>query len=230
MTANNHVLALAAVGLLSVGSAHATLATAASFDEKVENAASIVFGKCVKSESHMDPSGRWVLTYSTFNVEKAIKGNAVSQITIVTPGGQVGSVHQDSIGIPQFRAGDEHILFVKNSSVGPTVLYFEQGAYDVTTDEHGEKIVAPVPSSVVKIDTQRGMAVPAEMPRTLRQFETDVNQSMHDSRQRHMQMELIEAKRRQGQASLGSQLLRYKYIIALAVAGIALATWRLLRR
>src|SRR5437773_7388530 len=115
MTPNNRFLALATVALLSVPAARATLATAATFDEKVENAAAIVFGKCIKTESRMDPTGRWILTFSTFEISKTIKGAAVPQITVVTPGGQVGSIHQDSIGIPQFRAGEENVIFVKNS-------------------------------------------------------------------------------------------------------------------
>src|SRR5438874_2386202 len=84
-----------------------------------------------------------------------------------------------------------------------------------TFDEKVEKVVAPVPSTVVKIDNQRGMAVPAEVPRTLRQFETDVNESVRNSRQHHTQMQMIEAKR-QRQASAGSLSLRYKLVIAIA--------------
>ena len=231
MTPNNRFAALAAAAFFLVAPRlHATLAVAASFDEKVENAATIVLGRCVKTESRMDPTGRWILTYSTFQVEKSLKGAAGAEITVVTPGGQVGKTHQQTIGIPQFQEGDEQVLFVKNSSVGPTVLYFDQGAYDVTTDDHGDKIVAPVESSLVKIDQQRGIAVPAEMPRKLTDFQGEVDGSLRSTRERRMQYELIEARRLQKQASLGSTLLRYKYVIAIALLGAALATWQLVRR
>ncbi len=231
MTPNNRLLALAALLVLSVvPAAQATLAAAATFDQKVENAAAIVLGKCVKQESRYDPSHRWILTYSTFEVQKTMKGTAASQITIVTPGGQVGSVHQDSIGIPEFREGTENVLFIKNTQIGPTVLYFDQGAYDVGRDEHGERTVSPVPSNVVKIDTQRGLAVPSDAPRTLRQFERDVEESIRASRDRKMRMDTLAAEKLRREASLWSVAKENKWILLLTVAGIALATWRLLRR
>lgn len=231
MTTNNRLLALAVAAVLvgSAPSAHATLAAAATFDEKVENASSIVLGKCIKTESRQDPTGRWILTYSTFTIEKTIKGNPATEITIVTPGGQVGTTRQDTIGIPQFRTGDEQVLFVKDSRVGPTVLYFDQGAYDDAVDDRGEKIVAPIQSTLVKIDTQRGFAVPAELPRRLKDFQDDVAVSVRGARQRQMQFEMIQSKQQQKQATIGSVLLRYKWIIGIALLGAAVATWQLLR-
>jgi hypothetical protein len=230
MTPNNRILALAVTTALfaAAPSARATLAVAAPFEDKVENAAAIVLGKCVKTESRADPSGRWIVTYSTFQIEKTIKGAAAGQITIVTPGGQVGDTRQATIGIPEFREGDENVLFVKNTQSGPTVLYFDQGAYDVTTDSRGEKIVAPVQSTLVKIDSQRGVAVPSELPKSLRAFEGSVNDAIAEGRQRRMRYEMIEARRQQ--SSLSNTLARYKWVIAIGLLGAAIATWQLLRR
>jgi hypothetical protein len=230
MTSNNRFVSLAiATALLAAPVAHATLAVAAPFEDKVDNAAAIVLGKCVKTESKTDPSGRWIVTYSTFQIEKTMKGSAAGTVTIVTPGGTVGTTRQETIGVPTFHEGDENVLFVKNTESGPTVLYFDQGAYDVTTDSHGDKIVAPVQSTLVKIDTQRGVAVPAELPRTLKAFESNVNDAVLEGRQRRMRYEMIEGKRKQ-EASIASVMLRYKWIIGIALVGAALATWQLLRR
>jgi hypothetical protein len=233
MTPNNRLLlAVLAVALsLSAPAAHATLAAAATFDQKVENAAGIVLGKCVKQETRYDPSHRWILTYSTFEVEKTIKGIPSQQITVVTPGGQVGSIHQDTIGIPAFHQGAENVLFLKNTELGPTVLYFDQGAYDVTVDQRGERIVSPVPSNIVKIDTQRGMAVaPNDAPRTLSEFERDVEQAKRSARDNKMRMDALAAEKRQQETSFWYLLKRNRWIVMLALAGIAFATWKLIRR
>src|SRR5947207_12609301 len=124
MTSNNRITALAAaLVILVVPAAHAAIAVAASFDDKVDNAAAIILGKCVRTESRFDPSGRWIVTYSTFAVEKSLKGTAAGEVTLVTPGGSVGSVHQSTVGVPAFREGDEQVVFVKNTRLGPTVLY-----------------------------------------------------------------------------------------------------------
>ena len=230
MTPNNRLFALAAAVLLSAPAAHASMAVAATFDDKVALATSIIFGKCVRQESRFDPSGRWIVTYSTFQIEKTMKGNPLPEMTVVTPGGQVGSVHQDTIGIPAFHPGAENVIFVKNSSLGPTVLYFDQGAYDVTTDDRGEKIVSPVLSNLVKIDTQRGMAVaPNDVPRPLPQFERDVSDTLRSLREQKIRMDTLAAERLRQEASFWSVVRQNKWTIVLALAGIAFATWRLLR-
>ena len=233
MTSNNRLIVLGAVLALltAVPAANAAIQAAATFDEKVENASSIVLGKCVKSESRLDPSGRWILTYSTFDVEKSLKGVAQQQITLVVPGGTVGSLHQETIGMPAFREGEEQVVFVKNTRFGPTVLYFDQGAYSVTKDDHGDKIVTPIPTNVVKVDTQRGMGVaPNDLPRTMRDFEQAVSDSLRDSREQKIRMNAMAAENARREASLWSIIARNKFFVLIALAGIAFATWQLLRR
>ena len=231
MASNNRIWALALSAVLACAPAvHATLATAASFDDKVDKAASIILGKCVRQESRFDPSGRWILTYSTFQVEKSMKGAALPEITIVTPGGSVGSLHQSSIAIPAFQTGAENVIFVKNSNVGPTVLYFDQGAYNVKTDASGQRLVAPVPSDLVKIDPQRGVAVaPDTTPQPLPTFEQRVNDTLKDLRNEKTRMNMLAAEKMRDEASLWSVAKENRWTILLALAGIAFATWRLLR-
>jgi hypothetical protein len=224
MTTNNRTLfavVLAAASTFVPVRAHATMAQAATFDEKVENAESIVLGRCLRTESRMDPTGRWILTYSTFKVDQSLKGQPASEVTIVTPGGELNGVHQDTIGIPAFHAGDQNVLFVKNSKVGPTVLYFDQGAYEVK-----DGVVQPVPSEVVRMDTQRGVAVAPEQARTVRDFQSEVNASIRRVTANRMEM----VHRGAAQNSILSVLSRNKLLVAIALLGAALATWQLLRR
>ena len=184
----------------------------------------------MRTESRFDPSGRWIVTYSTFAVEKSLKGTAAGEVTLVTPGGSVGSVHQSTVGIPAFRQGDEHVVFVKNTRLGPTVLYFDQGTYDVSAGEHGQRIVAPVATDLVTVDTQRGMAVsPGDAPRTLEQFESAVRDSMRAAAERKQKMSAAPAVKPHP-ASLVDTLADNKLLMALALLGIALAAWQLRRR
>lgn len=220
-------VALAAVLSLAPLSAHATLAEAKSFDDKVENAASIVVGRCVAKESRWDNARRWILTYYTFEVEKALKGNQTRQLTVVAPGGTVGSMTQDAVGVPKFDIGDEHVLFVRNTAAGPTVLYFEQGAYQLVREHGGERRVLPAVSSAVLIDTQAGKAVAPESPRTLREFEGRVRDTM--KRREAMRMEMIEQKKKE-EASIMRVLQRNKGLVFLALIGAVLATWQLVKR
>lgn len=232
MTANNYLpkAALAAVLTLMPFAAEATLMRAVSLDEKVENSAAIVVGRCVRTESRWDRSGKRILTYSTFAVDRTIKGTPqpTGELTIVTPGGKVGHIRQDSIGVPSFEQGDENVLFVRNSEVGPTVAFLEQGAYEVVRDS-GEPIVRPVATEAVHIDEQRGVAVPAEEARPLRQFEGEVRAA--ERRIAFQRNQVMERQRRAAaESSFWSTIRRNKLLIALAMIGAALATWTLVRR
>ena len=228
MTANNPrvPLALAALLCLLPLTAEATLSEAKSFDEKVENAASIVVGRCVAKESRWDDARRWILTYNKFEVEKAIKGFPVRELTVVTPGGTVGSIQQDAVGVPKFEIGDERVLFVRNTQAGPTVLYFEQGAYRLVR-EGNERLVVPTVSSAVLIDAQAGKAVLPEEPRTLREFEGRVRQSI--AKREAIRMDMVE-KQKKEQASILRTLQRNKALVFLALIGAIVATWQLVKR
>src|SRR5438874_2994275 len=227
MARKTSLLALAfALTLAAVPRANATLVRAMSFDNKVEHAASIILGKCVATRAEWDAEHRWILPCSWFRVEQSMKGNAPSEITSVTPGGSVGGIHQATIGIPTFREGDENVVFTKATQLGPTVLYFDQGTYDVVANERGDKMVNPRPTGAVLVDTQRGSAYEAEHPRALRDFQRDVRESME--RTRAQTMEMIRAQKEQ--QSIAGVLGHYKLLIALAVAGALIATVQLLRR
>ncbi len=229
MTPNNRLAALALSFLLAAPAAHAAVAAAASFDDKVDNAAAIILGKCVRTESKLDPTGRWIVTYSTFAVEKSFKGDTAGEVTLVTPGGSVGGIHQSTVGVTAFREGDEHVLFVKNTRLGPTVLYFDQGTYDVRSDG-GERVIAPVPTNLVTVDTQRGMAAaPADNPRTLRQFEDAVRESMRNAAARKEKMAATPPVKPRP-TSLVDTLADNKVLVSLALLGLALAAWQLRRR
>lgn len=210
--------------------ADATLMRAVSFDEKVEQSAAIVVGRCVRTESRWDRSGKLILTYATFEVEKAIKGTALpnQELTVVTPGGTVGHIRQDSIGIPTFEKGDENVLFVRNSEYGPTVAYFEQGAYELV-GSGSDRLVRPVATEAVHIDEQRGVAVPAEEARPLRQFEGEVRAAERRINFQRNQM-LEKNKKQKAESTVWAAIRRNRLLIALALVGAALATWTLLRR
>lgn len=232
MTANNYfkaALAAAAITLTPLV-ADATVMRAVTFDEKVDTSAAIFVGKCVRTESQWDKSGKQILTYATFQVEKTIKGNALpnQELTIVTPGGKVGNIRQESIGVPSFDEGDENLLFVRNSDVGPTVAYLEQGAYDIV-GEGNNRIVKPMATEAVHIDEQRGVAVPAEQARPLRQFEVEVRAA--EKRIAFQRSQILQKKlKAESEATIWSAIRRNRMLIALALVGAALATWTLLRR
>jgi len=229
MTPNNRHFAaalLAAGAAFAPVAAEATVAIAVPFDQKVEAADAIVLGRCTGTRSQYDPSGRWIVTYSTFRVETSLKGQPQQEVTVVTPGGEVGGIRQSTVGVPAFETGREQVLFVRGSKLGTTVADFDQGAYDVVS-ENGQRIVKPVPSGAMRMDEQRGVVVEAEKAQPLNEFASAVRQA--GDRNAKNRMELVE-KQKQQQASITEVLKRNKLLVVLGLLGAALATWQLLRR
>jgi hypothetical protein len=186
------------------------------FDEKVDQAASIIVGRIVSQESSWDASRQRILTRSKIAVEKTLKGSPAQEVTIITPGGTVGDIAQDYVGVPRFHTGDENVVFVRETRAGPTVLFFEQGAYRVEKNSGGERMVTPLV-----------VAPTAETPRSLREFESKVRDSI--GRHEANRMRMIEQKQRE-EASLWSQVKRNKTLVILALLGALLATWHLVKR
>lgn len=229
MPANNQrtALAIAVVLALAPMTAQATISRVVKFDEKVDQAASIIVGRVVSQESSWDANRQRILTRSKIAVEKTLKGSPAREITIVTPGGTVGDIAQDYVGVPRFQTGDENVVFVRETGAGPTVLFFDQGAYRVAKNDSGERIVMPLVSSAVLGDVQRGAAAAPESARTLRDFEQSVRESV--GRHELNRMRMIEQKQRE-EASLWNQVKRNKSLVILALLGAVLATWQLVKR
>lgn len=207
--------------------AEATIVRAVEFEKKVEDAAAIVVGTCVGQQSRWDAARNLILTYSTFRVEKTLKGDPAQQITIVTPGGTVDNTVQEIIGVPKFQAGEENVVFVRNTQTGPTVLYLEQGNYKVFKNDRGDRMVTPAVTSSVMVDTGHGTAVTPEAPRSLRDFEGAVRDSVR--RREAIRMELLERQKKE-QASIWNQIQRNKTLVSLALLGAILASWQLYKR
>lgn len=224
------VLTVAAI--CAVPAARATIYEAATFDEKVNAAQAIVVGKVIKRESRFNADRSQILTYTTFRVEKTLKGGVPQEVTIVTPGGKVGDTQQTTVGVPVFDEGSENVVFVRDTKAGPTVLYFDQGAYDVVKDDRGDRLVVPVTSDAVRIDTQRGVAVPAEEPVSLKQFEGAVRAATERGGRFNRMATLDRQQRGQKpeKASIWNDLAENVWIIAVAVLGTILATIPLIKR
>ena len=243
MTTNNR-RALVIAGVLMATSVapslQASIARAVSFDQKVREADEIVVGRCVKSYSAFDPSGRWIVTYSTFQVEDALKGNNPREITVMVPGGTVGSIRQDTIGLPRFKEGEEKLIFTAAVGNDKTVLYADQGTYDVL-GTGAQRRVAPVSSKLVLIDSKTGTIKNDREPeRTLAEF----SRSVHNVLQREASGEKTEMStlaprhaeptQQQAKKSLGSRLLEFlnlnRVAVSMLAVGVALSTVALLKR
>lgn len=222
------LLALLALAALP---AHGTIARAVSFEEKVDAADAIVLGRIVATESAWDPSHRWIVTRSTLQVETALKGTPAPQLTLVTPGGSIDGVRQETVGVPSFAPGDEHVVFVRSTNAGPTVAFFDQGLFDVTRDARGTVLVQPASSELLLVDpsgAKWATAAEASGPETLDAFKRRIDEAVRVNQQRRLDMAAGAAVEPASGTALGRFVSGNRTLLLVISLGIVLVLGGLL--
>ena len=126
---------VACVLMLVPAAPRATVIVPIEFRELVATAPVIVHGHVVDVRSRWVDGRRSVETFVTVAAAGYLKGNLGERITFRTPGGQIGRYRTVFVGAPQFRTGDEVVLFLKRA--GASNLYvagLSQGAFRVVAD------------------------------------------------------------------------------------------------
>ena len=109
---------LAAICALFVfQTAHATTVIPPNFDELVDQAQLIFQGTVIDTQSQWAGEGgnRRIVTYVTFKVEEAIKGDPGATYTLRMLGGTVDGQTMEVTDAPKFKTGDRDIVFVENN-------------------------------------------------------------------------------------------------------------------
>ncbi len=90
----------------------------------------IVRARCVANSVALDTGEIW--TFTSFEVEETWRGNAPPQVTVRLLGGRLGAVTSHVAGIPQFRPGEDVVLFLEPTKRGDlSVVSWEQGTFRV---------------------------------------------------------------------------------------------------
>jgi hypothetical protein len=116
---------------------YATSVTPPSFSELVTEAQTIARGtvRSVESRWVETPRGRVIKTFVSFAVEKPLKGNPGDTVTLEFLGGSVGTDTLHVAGMPEFKVGEQEILFVQGNGVQFCPLVrFGHGRYHVHSD------------------------------------------------------------------------------------------------
>lgn len=150
------------VALVSVpGVVRATVLVPIEFRELVTVSSVIVHGRVTDAHGEWTDGRRRVETLVTISASDYLKGDLGSTFTIHVPGGQLGRYRTVFVGAPEFRAGDEVVLFLRaNRIVG-----LSQGAFRVVPDAQSGRpiVVSPIvmstnfdaPEAVVRGDSRR---------------------------------------------------------------------------
>ena len=134
------VRAAACLALSLAGSAAGgTTIERLSLEKMVQAAPVIVRAECVGKTTVRDAGEIWTL--SLFRVEQTWRGKAPATITVRLLGGSWGQITSHVSGVPQFRLGDDVVLFLQPTKRGDfAVVSWQQGTFRVRREVGGELV------------------------------------------------------------------------------------------
>jgi hypothetical protein len=128
MKRNSILLGLAVLAIASP--LFATTVLKMDLQDLVTGSDSIVQGRVESVETRWE--NKLAFTYTSVIVDEEMKGAPRRAVLIRLPGGKVGSLSVHVAGMPQFKTGDQVILFLKGRPDGTfDVVGMNQGKYDI---------------------------------------------------------------------------------------------------
>jgi len=144
LTRRNGIAVLAGILLISLAAGASTYRRM-TLDTLIQSSAFVVYGRIVESRPAWDAATRMIWTHTGIQVLDGLKGQPGATVTVTEPGGILGDIGQLYPGIPQFRVGQEAVVFIYHApGQRLRVTGALQGVYAVRTDPStGEKLAFP---------------------------------------------------------------------------------------
>jgi len=123
----------------------ATVLLPAEFREVVAGSEIIVYGRVADVRPEWSDDRSRIDTVVSLEAGTYLKGGPGDSVTFRVPGGQIGRYKNVMVGAPEFRVGEEVMLFL--SAAGPSIAHvfgLNQGVYRVRVDARtGRRLVVP---------------------------------------------------------------------------------------
>jgi hypothetical protein len=127
---------------LAVAPAGATVVLPAEMSDIVNGSQVIVHGRVIDVRSEITAGLRSIHSFVTVAVNQALKGSPGPTVTFRVPQGQVGRYRRVIIGAPEFRVGEEIVVFLTGRAPAmPTVFGLNQGVRRLRGDAANRRLV-----------------------------------------------------------------------------------------
>lgn len=122
--------------------ASATVVPRMDLHSLTHSAGAIVHGRVLRHWSAWDASHRYIWTHYAVQIDDRLKGSTTDTTVISEPGGVVDGLAMKVAGVPEYRDGEEVVLFLHSTPAGYLRCYgLAQGKFTVTRDSGGQKRV-----------------------------------------------------------------------------------------
>jgi hypothetical protein len=114
----------------------------------------VVHGQVIRHWPAWDPSHRFIWTHYVVQVQDRLKGRAADTTVISEPGGIVNGMGMKVAGVPEYRDGEEVVVFLHRTPIGYWRCYgLMQGKFSVT-GARGEKRVRADLAGIDRIESR----------------------------------------------------------------------------
>jgi hypothetical protein len=130
--------------LFSASTLSATVVLPAEFSEVVNGSQIIVYGRVAEVRPEWTDGRRRIESVVTVEAASFLRGTPTRTVSFRVPGGQIGRLKSVTVGAPEFRAGEEVVLFLRGQGPSvPQVFGMHQGVYRVRVDARsGDRMVS----------------------------------------------------------------------------------------
>ena len=145
----------------AAASLQATTVVPLSFEQLVNESASVVYGRVMEVRPQWTEDRRFIESVVSVEILKGMKGSASDTLSFIVPGGQIGRYLNVIPGSPVFEPGDVAVFFLTARGPRmPVTTGLTQGVYRVQRDARsGEMLVMPpvidAPGPIVRGDARR---------------------------------------------------------------------------
>ena len=183
VTSASYGLKLLLLTLVWVPPASATSVVRFEFDSLCVQSKTIAVVRCLQQEPILEENRGGVYTRTRFEVLHTLKGDPGSEFALTLPGGSTNGQNMYVPGIPQFRPGEQVVIFLSepDSYGSPWPMGLGQGCYRTRNGEDGTTEVlleygsTPLPrDAFYKQSSRRPFGV--ELERFLTQIRSVVEQ------------------------------------------------------
>jgi hypothetical protein len=137
--------ACAAMFLLLTALLSATTIVPVSVERLTQESSHVVEAQASQSWSQWNPQHSLIFTYTKFQVERTLKGQAPATIVVKQPGGSAEGYTQKVAGVRHWRTGDQAVLFLRPSQEMDGTLEVTglmQGNFLIHKSDTGETMVS----------------------------------------------------------------------------------------
>jgi hypothetical protein len=150
-TRRRQIVAALLLAVVSIAfPARATTLKRMSLGQLAQAAGTVVRARCTSTSARWENGAIW--TFSEFDVAERFKGDAPARIRVRSPGGRVGHISTRVEEAPEFRPGDDVVLFLEATNDGSYgVTAWAEGTFRIRKDAAAGRELATQDSSGVAV-------------------------------------------------------------------------------